>query len=275
MKSLLSLLLGGLLLTACSATKQLHSSTSSHTQSTTTTFAHRVAAQALRENNVTAKISAEVGADGKEITLGGHLRMRRNEVIQLQLTFLGITEVGRIEFSPEGVLLIDRLRKQYVQARYDQVDFLQQANLDFYALQSLFWAELFVPGHKDVQNVLSRFSLSEAGGHTLLIPQETPRLEYAFLATTATQRLERLTVRPKNGSTVGELVTRYGNYTPFGKQHFPKEIALSAVGAGKTFALKLELSALSNSADWQPHTTPPAKYKQRSAEDAFRSLFSM
>lgn len=278
MKHFLSLFLLATMLTACTATKQaVKQSDTTNTIGTAprNQFVYEVAAKAVKTQNVTAKISADVNAGGKEVSLGGTLRMRRNEVIRLQLTFLGIAEVGTIEFSPNGVLIIDRLHKQYVRARYDQVDFLKVAGLDFYALQSLFWAELFVPGQKDVATALGRFSTSASGNYTLLTPSETPKLEYSFLATTATRLLERLTVRSVSPQNKGQFVARYGNYTALGTERFPANISLSATGIGKDFSLGLSLSSLSTSADWEAHITPPAKYTERTATDAFGAFFNL
>lgn len=86
----------------------------------------------------------DVDADGKQISCGGSLKMKRDDVIQLSLTFLGF-EVGRLEFTPKDGLVVDRIHKQYSRASYAEVDFLRQAGLDFYTLQSLFWSKSSPP----------------------------------------------------------------------------------------------------------------------------------
>lgn len=73
----------------------------------------------------------------QNLSVGGTLKMKRDDVVQLSLTVLGI-EVGRLEFTPKDVLIVDRVNKQYVRARYDQVAFLQTADLDFYAFSRCF-----------------------------------------------------------------------------------------------------------------------------------------
>lgn len=85
--------------------------------------------------------------DGKSITLPGALRMRRDQVIRLQIfiPYIG-TEAARIEFTPDYVLVVDRLHKQYVKGDYNQLDFLRNNGLSFYSLQALFWNQLMLPG---------------------------------------------------------------------------------------------------------------------------------
>ena len=74
-----------------------------------------VVAKAQTAQCVTAKINMDVDADGKQISCGGSLKMKRDDVIQLSLTFLGF-EVGRLEFTPKDVLVVDRIHKQYSRA---------------------------------------------------------------------------------------------------------------------------------------------------------------
>ncbi len=87
---------------------------------------------------MTAKMKLNVDALGKSLSVNGSLRMKRDEVVQLSLSMLGF-ELGRLEFSPDDVLILDRYHKQYVRCGYDDISFLKSAGIDFYALQSLFW----------------------------------------------------------------------------------------------------------------------------------------
>ena len=98
---------------------------------------------------ITAKMSLAVDLNGKGPTkVNGTLRMKRDEVIQLSIApFLGI-EVARAEISPDGVLVMDRMNKRYVQVPFDELKNLAKADLDFHTLQALFMNEIFLPGKK-------------------------------------------------------------------------------------------------------------------------------
>ena len=89
------------------------------------------------------KFSVEVG--NQDITLTGNLKMKRDDVIRLQLMAFGFVEAGRLEFTKDYVLIMDRINKQYLKAPYVQIDFLRNSGLNFYTLQALFWNELFQP----------------------------------------------------------------------------------------------------------------------------------
>jgi len=90
---------------------------------------------------VTARMNLMLSSGGKEITLGGMLRMKRDDVIQLTLVPFGILEVGRIEMTPDYFMILDKMNKQYVKAAYSDVSFLRKAKVDFRTIQAYFWNE--------------------------------------------------------------------------------------------------------------------------------------
>ena len=59
--------------------------------------------------NFTSKVRVTITQEGKDVTTNGNLRMRYGDVIQLTLVdpVLGIAEIGRLELSPDKVLIID------------------------------------------------------------------------------------------------------------------------------------------------------------------------
>ena len=68
---------------------------------------------AVQENSQTAKFmtskvkfSVEVGP--QKLTLTGNLKMKRDDVIRLQLMAFGFVEAGRIEMTKDYVLIMDR-----------------------------------------------------------------------------------------------------------------------------------------------------------------------
>lgn len=234
-------------------------------------FGRRLEANRQKAATVTAKVSMDISADGRNVSVGGTLRMKRDDVVQLSLTFLGF-EVGRMEFTPAEVLIVDRVNKQYVRAAYDQVSFLRQAGLDFRALQSLFWAEVFAPGQAEPP--YGRFTVSEAGGHTLLTLTDAPGLEYSFLALTDKARLDRVTVEPKAGADRGRFVWRYADYAQLGGRPFPATMKAELKAAGKAAGFSMQLSRLNNADGWETRTRLSDKYTRRAADDLLRRLFS-
>lgn len=93
--------------------------------------------------NFTAKIRATITQGDQNISTTGTLRMRYDDVIQITLVdpILGVAEIGRLELSSDSVLVIDRINKRYVSTSYENFAELKNRNIDFPAIQDLFWQE--------------------------------------------------------------------------------------------------------------------------------------
>ena len=95
----------------------------------------------MKPTYVTSPISLSFLMGDKNVSVGGTLRMKRDDVIQISLVTFGILEVGRIEMTPDYFMVIDKMNRQYVKAAYGDVPFLKDANIDFRTIQSYFWDE--------------------------------------------------------------------------------------------------------------------------------------
>lgn len=93
---------------------------------------------------LTAKMNVALSYGGKTLNCGGTCRMKRNDVIQLNLTYTMIitVNVGTMELTPDYILLIDRLNKRYCKTSYSNISYLSYLGIDFYTLQQAFWGEM-------------------------------------------------------------------------------------------------------------------------------------
>ena len=243
----------------------------------------------VEAKNLTANLDVTLNIGSKEISCDGRLRMKRDDVVQLSLTLplLG-TEVGRLECTPDEVLIVDRINRQYCRAKYSDVRFLADAGLDFYSLQAVFWDEIFVPGEKSPKNAFDRFRISASGEHILLSLTDTPKLEYDFLTLRKEKKVDRLSVRRQGNAESDEFVCVYDNFTTLngqwsmvngqrkkGGRLFPQSIRLSFSGSGRNAGLSLSLSRLGDDSKWQTRTTLSQKYSERSAEDILRLISNL
>ena len=261
--------------TACRSSKGLVEGTpSGETNRQEEIYKKKIVANAQQADCVTAKLNLDIQALGKAISVDGRLRMKRNEVVQLSLSLLGF-EVGRLEFTPQQVLVVDRVNKQFVRASYAEVDFLQQANVDFYALQSLFWNELFIPGQQDVKANLSRFKYEEIGNYALLSLLDTPKLVYNFQTQMEQAILNRVTVKGKRAGDEGQLEWTYDNFTRLDNRLFPTLMNCKVSGLEKELSLTFSLSRLDNDAHWSTSTNLSSRYKERRVEEILHQLIAL
>lgn len=277
--ALLTVLAATLLAVSCRSTRNAATTTTTTTTTTVTptpqdgdsdavtAYVARVRANAQTAKTVTARISMSLTAAGKDISAGGTLRMKRDDVVQLSLTILGF-EVARMEFSPADVLIIDRYNRRYVRATYADVGFLRQAGLDFTTLQALFWGELFNPGGTGDD----AYTIAPAGDHTRLTLPNVNGLAYDFMTQTATARLDEVTAKSTNIARPGQFDWTYGNFATLGGQPFPTSMACRVTGLGKDYGFTLSLSRLGNDTGWEAHTQVSNKYTQLRIDDILGSL---
>lgn len=100
-------------------------------------------------SNLTAHVKIKVTQAGNNMSTSGTLRMRYGEVIQITLfdPILGIAEVGRMEIAPDNILVIDRINKRYVITDYEEFKALKDNNVNFDAIQDIFWKEAQASDH--------------------------------------------------------------------------------------------------------------------------------
>lgn len=257
--------------TACKSSKQAEKGQTSTV--TGNAYIEKVKANAQTEQYITGKLRFDITMGAKDFSLNGTLRMKRNDVIQLSLTFIGM-EVGRLEFTQDQVLVMDRFNKQFVRVPYSHVPFLQSAGLDFSALQALFWDELFVPGKSTSAHTLNQFDITMGAGEALLTLTDTPQLNYSFKTRTTDAVITTTAITAKQAGTYA-LTWNYDRFTQLKGKPFPQRIAVKAQGGNKNYEATFSLSNLSNDTKWNTRTEVPARYKERNIEDILRKMMSL
>lgn len=151
-------------------------------------FSQRAFLQMVSDNQVYAKdivgkMDFTILMGDKEVSVPAKLSMRKDQLVRIQIfmPFLG-SELGRLEFAPDYVLILDRYHKQYVKADYTQVDFLKKQGISFYTLQALFWNQLILPGEKEVtKSNLKKFDVNlNAAGNEVPVTVKNGYMTYAW-----------------------------------------------------------------------------------------------
>ena len=254
-----------------------------HAEEMQLAFVQKVSDQKVYAKNIVSGLSFTANMDGKSITLPGALRMRRDQVIRLQIfiPYIG-TEAARIEFTPDYVLVVDRLHKQYVKGDYNQLDFLRNNGLSFYSLQALFWNQLMLPGANRVsEGDLKKFDVNLDGmGQNVPIMLKNGNLDFTWQANRNSgliaEAVVAYTSRSQGNST---LTWKYDNFKALGAKSFPAtqefSFATNATKQARKATVKLALDALKTSDDWEANTVMSSKYKKVDAQDILGKLLEM
>ena len=245
-------------------------------------FMQRVADNALYQKNVVSNLTFSLSQNGGKIQVPGILRMRKDDVIRLQLLIPVLrTEVGRVEFTPDGVLFVDRLHHQYVKAGYDEVDFLKDNGITFYSLQSLFWNQLLLPGEQRVGEAqLNAFSPELGKGDSVPVRLHEGKLDYDWTVTQNSARiLSALITYTSREHGVSTLRWDYADFRAFGSKQYPYRhevtVETEATGEKKSLSATFSLSDVKAEDGWEGRTTLSGKYKQVALEDVLGKLMNL
>lgn len=283
------------LFAACGAKKNLVKTTTSTTVATKTMtgnapnpelqklgFLQKVADNAVYANNIVGDMKFNLKVDGRDITAPGSLHMRKNQVIRIQLfiPLLG-SEVGRLEFTPDYVLVIDRFHKEYIKADYNQLDFLKDNGLTFYSLQSLFWNQLFLPGTDRLNETsLRKFEANlQPTTATTPISLKQGNLNFVWNTDTKSGLIGQTTVgyhSVQHGNST--LTWLYENFMNVGVKRFPAKqtftFSTTATRQKRTVQVTIDMDEVTTKDGWETNSTVSSKYKKIETKDILAKIMS-
>lgn len=240
-----------------------------------TEWVDKMAGAALKDGTVTSKMNLSLKMGGKSLSVGGNCNLKRDEVIQLSLVVMGMMEVGRLEFTPQYMMLVNRMERQYVKVSYSEVPYLLDAGIDFYSLQALFWGDLFVPGSGSSWNE-SDFSVSRTNESTVLTTQDNGMLQCRFVVDLLTGLLRNTSVASPTKLASTRLDWTYQHFAAVEQKSFPDKMRLSLRDGVKTYTADFSLSNLKLDAKKvEPTQEPGGKYKKVAPETIFKQLMKL
>jgi len=236
----------------------------------------RVASNTQTAQFVTSKLKFSVEYGSQQMSLTGNLKMKRDDVIQMQLMAFGFVEAGRMEFTKDYVLIIDRINKQYLKVPYNYVDFLRNSGINFYTLQALFWNELFKPGQQSVDKTTMANYTTSVEGDDAIISLEEGKMNYSWLANNQSGRIKMTNIAyrdPFKGNT--QLNWEYTEFTKMGKKLFPNNMKVTMTTPEKEVKLGIKLNYLGNESDWETRTKVSDKYREVDVDQILRRFMAL
>ena len=243
-----------------------------------TEFLNKVTKNMQQTKFITSKVKFSVEVGAQDITLTGNLKMKRDDVIRLQLMAFGFVEAARIEFTKDYVLIMDRINKQYIKAPYVHIDFLRNSGLNFYSLQALFWNELFQPNHvtlaaEDMQKFTTNTDNEDA-----LIGYEDGKIDYSWLANQSTGIIKMANIMYKdrfNGNT--QLNWDYDNFKvmEITNKPFPNDMNVILTTPKKEIKLGIKLNYINNETEWETRTEVSTKYREVNIDEILQRFMAL
>ena len=228
---------------------------------------------------ITSKVKFSVEVGPQKLTLTGNLKMKRDDVIRLQLMAFGFVEAGRIELTKDYVLIMDRINKQYLKAPWMSVDFLRNSGLNFNTLQALFWNELFRPNQNTVQkqtvDSIGSYAILESGDD-MIISLEEGKMDYSWLASRSNSLIKMANILYKdrfNGNT--QLNWDYDQFEPLNKGLFPRKSAVTLTTPEKEVKLGMTLNYIQAETEWETRTEISNKYREVTVDEILRRFMAL
>jgi hypothetical protein len=239
-------------------------------------FLQKVSDNAQHSRFITSKVKFSVEVGAQQLTLTGNLKMKRDDVIRLQLMAFGFVEAGRLEFTKDYVLIMDRINKQYLKVPYQHLDFLRNSGLDFYALQALFWNELFQPGKARMTDELLKDYVTDMESEDAVISMEGGKLSYRWLADKSSAKLKMANILYKDKFRGNyQLNWDYQDFQLNGRKLFPMDHKISFTTPDKEVKFEMLLNYMGADEDWETRTEVSGKYRQVSVDEILRRFMSL
>ena len=243
-----------------------------------TAFLDKVSNNVQTTKFITSKVKFSVEVGAQDITLTGNLKMKRDDVIRLQLMAFGFVEAARLEFTKDYVLIMDRINKQYLKAPYMSIDFLRTSGLNFYTLQALFWNELFQPNRSKISaDDLQKFTTNTDNGDVVISLEDT-KLDYSWLANEKTGLIKMANILYKdrfNGNT--QLNWDYDDFKVMENTNkkFPNSMNVTLTTQKKEVKLGIKLNYINNETEWETRTEVSNKYREVSIDEILQRFMAL
>lgn len=248
----------------------------------TNEFLKKVINAGVTTENIVGSASVTLKFGDKDITVPGSVHMRRDKVIRIQLfvPILG-TEVGRMEFTPDYVLIVDRMNKQYIKGDYNQLDFLRDNGISFYSLQALFWNQLIAPNKQKITSAETSLFTADlsATGASVPVKFSQGKINYSWNVSRADNTITSAEITYNSlAANASKLSWLYSDFKPVGNKKFPRtqDFTFQTLINNKKQQgeIMIKMSEVKTTADWEIETEVSKKYKQVSAEAVFSKLMS-
>ncbi|MDE6001908.1 MAG: DUF4292 domain-containing protein [Prevotella sp.] len=240
-------------------------------------FLQQVNDNAQHARFITSKIKFSVEVGNQQMTLTGNLRMKRDDVIRLQLMAFGFVEAGRLEFTPEYVMIIDRINKQYLKVPYSHLEFLRTSGIDFYVLQALFWNELFQPGKNHLTDANLKSFTAEAGADDdIVVAMESGKLSYRWLTDRSSAQVKMANIKYDDKYRGNyQLNWDYEDFKKHETKFFPMTHKITFNTPKKDLKFEMMLNYMGNEDNWETRTTLSGKYRQVEVDEILRRFMAL
>lgn len=226
---------------------------------------NEVIADALKSEldykTLTTKGSIEFKSGKSSQKVPAVFKIIKDSILQasVRIPFIG-GEAMRINFTPDSIVIIDRLKKQYMAERYKDSKVVAGFDFNYYNLQALFTNRLFIPGYKEVVNKdFGKFKVTSTNDTYMMQTKGKSDLLYNFEVDASDRIISTLISQEKKNVSIQ---WDYSNFIKDNNHVYPTNMEAKVSFAKKQANINISYDNLDIDKDFSVDTSIPSKYKK-------------
>lgn len=222
---------------------------------------------------LSCKVRMTAAAGSQSISTSCSMKIQKDRLITIsvQLPIIG-TEMGRAEIAPDGILLVDKWHKKYLQFSIDEIQSLTGTDFDFYTVQALLTNSLFIPGKKNVSKADTRHFLTSRNenGEMEITLKDKPYI-LTFLAGEQDKLIHETRV---SSGTNKSMAWKYGSFKDIEGRKFPTGMKVELTNSPSRYTMSLDLSKLTTDGKPLERFKLTDKYEKADINDLHKLISS-
>jgi hypothetical protein len=233
--------------------------------------------QAVPYNTLSSSLrfSLKTGNKAKNTSVDAQLKIKKDEIIQLSLRIplLG-SEAAKISITPEKIIFIDRLNKQYFAESMETIQELSPFDFDYYSLQALFTNHLFIAGKQTItEDDYASFKLNEDAYSITVSNTDSKKINYDFVSDFTSRILKTEMYKDKQQIDLNWFYKDFGLTSD--KKLFPMKMNLELTIPGDLITMNLAFSTVDINSEFSLDVSIPAKYRQITLDQLTKLIQSL
>jgi hypothetical protein len=218
------------------------------------------------------KLSVKPGKKSRETAVDAQLRIVKDEAIQLSLRIpiLG-TEAFKLVITPDNLLVIDRLNKQYLSESMHDMKAKAPFDFDYYSLEALFTNQLFIAGKKEITaSDYQAFQIREDAFLVHIDYTDKQAVRYDFTGDYSNRIQSTQMDQSKWKSHLQCIYTGWGLTS--NKRTFPMSLNMTLNIPDEVYTLDFACKSVDIDTDFSIDYTVPNKYKQVTLQQVLKLI---
>lgn len=272
-KGLTMLLVATVLLMAAACKSGRQTSGTQHESPAGREYIRNVIDGEMQFDVLSCKMRMTAAAGTQSLSTSCSLKIQKDKLITIsaQLPIIG-TEVGRAEIAPDGILLVDKWHKKYLQLTIGEIQALTGTDFDFYTVQALLTNSLFIPGKKDVSKNDTRHFLTSRNedGEMEITLKDKPYI-LTFLAGEQDKLIRETRV---SSGTNKSMTWKYSSFKDIDGKKFPSGMKVQLTNSPSKYTISIDLSKITTGGKTMERFKLTDKYEKADINDLHKLINS-